>query len=115
MTEQIVKKKSNNPRGRPKRGDTVAELLRLYLGKPATDKDSQPILDATGRPVSRKQALVDRLYTIATTADAQQAVPAIKLIVEYTDGKPTQTVVQHNIDVTALSDAELEALVKGKE
>lgn len=111
---EIVKRKSNNPKGRPKRGDTVAELLRSYLSEPAVDKEGIPLFDSEGKPVSRKLALVNRAYSLAMFGEGPTSMAAIKLIIEYTDGKPQQTIVNHNIDVTAMSDDELKRLAEGK-
>jgi hypothetical protein len=110
----FVKGQSGNPKGRAKKGGTLSDLIRSYLDDPAEQADGSTLLDATGRLVSRKEAMIGRLYQHAMSTEPKEAVPAIKLIIEYVDGKPQQTIVNHNIDVTALSDDELKRLAEGK-
>lgn len=82
-----------NPKGRPKKGTALTDLLKLKL-----DRD----------------AFVARVIEHAMSNDPKEAAPYVKLIWESIDGKPQQTIVNHNIDVTALSDDELKRLAEGK-
>ena len=71
---------SGNPSGRPKvryLADTLKEALEQTHGK-------------TGK--TKRQALIDRLVTIALTGKRAEALAAMKLIFSYTDGLPVQPV-----------------------
>jgi hypothetical protein len=83
---KFTKGVSGNPNGRPKRGETMAELLRAHL--------AVPVELESGETITRKQSLINRLFTIATIADPKDSLTAIKIIFEYTDGKPTQPITQ---------------------
>lgn len=74
----FVKGQSGNPGGRPKKGETLTDILRGYLNEP--DPDSPPY--------TRKQMLAQALYSRAIEGD----VVAIKYTYDRIDGKPVETV-----------------------
>lgn len=57
---------SGNPAGRPRAGNTVAEVMRDYLDEPS------------GKSIDRKRKLVESVYDLAIRGN----VAAVKLIVE---------------------------------
>lgn len=64
---------SGNPKGRPRKGTAISDLLRETIDK---------------------AALVERLKTIAMSGEHKDSLTAIKIILEYTEGKPTQPIMQ---------------------
>jgi hypothetical protein len=68
---------SGNPNGRPKKGTTLTELMEKYL------EDSEP-----EHKVTRKEEFIAKVATMAYKGDLQ----AIKLIWNYLDGMPKQSV-----------------------
>jgi len=74
---RIQKGETRNPKGRPKKGQALSELLAAKL-----DKD----------------AFVDRLIDFAMNASPKDAGPYIKLIIEYIDGKPVQPIQQDSVN-----------------
>ena len=74
----FVKGQSGNPGGRPKKGETLTDILRGYLNEP----------DPDAPPYTRKQMLAQALYSRAIDGD----VMAIKYTYDRIDGKPVETV-----------------------
>jgi ribosomal protein L12E/L44/L45/RPP1/RPP2 len=68
---------SGNPAGRPHKGSTVTDILET-LGDTRTEKG-----------ITRKEALGERLWEMALNGE----MAAIRLIIEYLDGKPLQQMV----------------------
>ena len=68
------KGQSGNPRGRPRRGSCLADLLRRELDR----------ADSAGVP--HKQAIVSRLVELA----CEGSLPAIQQIFDRLEGRPTQ-------------------------
>jgi len=68
---------SGNPNGRPKKGETLTEILR----------DQAELVDVTrgDEKISRKEALARRLWSMAMDGD----IHAIKYIYDRIDGTPT--------------------------
>ena len=79
------KGKSGNPNGRPKKGETMTDALRLLA--------DVKIKDDKGNAVSFKEAIAKKLYFLAVNGD----IAAIKYIFDRIDGFPTQA-VQHKDD-----------------
>ena len=66
---------SGNPRGRPPKGQSLAELLRSEGSRPC---------DGERTPATKKEALVAGLYDLALKGN----LGAARLILEYCEGKP---------------------------
>jgi len=73
----------NNPKGRPKRGNTVAEIVRELLGE----------IDHAEKKTRRK-ALVLKVYGQAMAGDPASQ----KLLFNYDGGMPVQMTVNANAD-----------------
>jgi len=71
----FVKGQSGNPLGRPKKSQTLADILEK-IGSATGDGD-----------ISRKERLMEIVYQMAESGD----LAAIKFIADRTDGKPIQT------------------------
>lgn len=71
---------SGNPSGRPKRRP-IADALKEALDQQHGRGDR-----------TKRQALVDRLLSIALTGKRSEALAAMKLILAYTDGLPVQPI-----------------------
>jgi len=76
------KGKSGNPRGRPKKGESMTDIL----GELAGIKD---VTLPSGEKVTRKRALVERLWAKAIR---DGDTTAIKFIIERLDGKTPQVI-----------------------
>jgi hypothetical protein len=84
----FVKGISGNPNGRPRKTQTLADILES-LGS------------ATGAgDVSRKERLMEIVYQMAESGD----LAAIKFIAERTDGKPIETLRTQEIDKDEVID-----------
>jgi len=82
-----IKGKSGNPNGRPKLGETFTDLVRLEA-EVTSDVD-----DGTGGKLSKKLAVVKKMYELAIGGD----VPMIKYLIDRTDGRPVET-SKHSIE-----------------
>lgn len=71
------------PRGRPKKGETVTDVLKEYLD---TER-----FTVKGRSVSAREMLVRKMYQLAMNG----SIPAITYLWERMDGKIVQTIDQH--------------------
>lgn len=69
---------SGNPRGRPPKKCSLSEITNAYLDKRELNDD--------GKLVSRKQLLVEKLFSMAMEGN----LGAAKLIFSYVDGLPRQ-------------------------
>jgi hypothetical protein len=84
----FVKGKSGNPNGRPRKTQTLADILES-LGS------------ATGAgDISRKEKLMEIVYKMAESGD----LAAIKFIAERTDGKPIETLRTQEIERDEIID-----------
>lgn len=77
------KGQSGNPKGRPRKGQSLTDALRSYLSEEEHD-----------RP--RKQILAERLWDLAGNPDPEVALVALRYIFERLDGK-----VPDPVDVNA--------------
>lgn len=73
---------SGNPRGRPKSGQSIAELFRSYL------EEDDPEESTPERRVTRIQALAARLYQ----RGKEGSIPADRTLLEWGVPKPPQRV-----------------------
>ena len=89
-----------NADGRPRKGETLTDLMRAYL-------DQKEV----GHELTRKQELVQKIAAIAYKGD----LFAIKLIWAYLDGMPKQTITVDTEDskINVLGDI-IDKLSKGK-
>jgi hypothetical protein len=85
---------SGNPKGRPK-SKPITETVKVSLEEPVRGKSGK----------TKRQALVDRLIGIALTGKRSEAIQAMKLILAYSDGLPTQR-VEHDFYDAARRAAE---------
>ena len=84
---------TGNPNGRPRKGDSFAELFRLGGDSMAYDKLDLIMIGRNGEPLTKKQALVNKMYDIAINCeDAKSSINAANVIMNRTDGLPVQTV-----------------------
>ena len=86
------KGESGNPNGRPKKGQTITDLIRENLDKVDIELDN-------GTFVTGKEALVDRLKELAIRGD----MTAIKYIIDRMDG-PVKQELSFSGDVTIVDD-----------
>lgn len=84
-----------NPNGRPKKGTTLTDLMKEYL------ESENP---TTGR--LRKEEFVEKVALLAYKGDPT----SLKLIWNYLDGMPKQTIEQTNLNVNAKGEGYLVAL-----
>lgn len=83
---KIKKGEVRNPNGRPKKGETMTDALRMLAGK--------TIKDDKGNSVTFKEAISKKLYALAISGD----IAAIKYIFDRIDGFPTQAIQQQDED-----------------
>jgi hypothetical protein len=103
VTAKWVKGQSGNPRGRPLRGRSVAELARLIAQeKVAFDDDGELTV------CSRLERLLRVLWTMSLEGDLR----AMRCLLEYMEGRPVQVVAATvaRVDGGALSEAEVREL-----
>jgi len=74
----LPKGRTNNPNGRPPKGQCLTDLLKKYLEEPSINN---PL-------VTRKVEFVEKVYELAKGGDTI----CIKLIWSYTDGLPVQPI-----------------------
>lgn len=72
---------SGNPSGRRKTRP-ITDAIKVELESPARGKSGK----------TKRQAMVERLVGIALTGKRSEALAAMKLILAYTDGLPTQPI-----------------------
>jgi hypothetical protein len=69
---------SGNPKGRPKKGETITDLVKEYLNKKVPNQKEK---------LTYKDLFVKKVLEKAYMGDPQ----AIKMIWNYSDGMPVQT------------------------
>lgn len=100
-----IKGQSGNPKGRPRRGRTLADLIK-QIGTEVVRFDD----DGEVNELSRRERLARILWTAALEGDTHCA----RLILEYTEGKPVQPVeVSGELRFTADELARAEAAIRG--
>ena len=72
------KGKSGNPRGRPRKGETLTDLLREKLETTKTTRDK----------LTRKEKITEKLLSLAESGD----LAALKYIFDRVDGRPTESI-----------------------
>jgi hypothetical protein len=73
---------SGNPKGRPKGGKALSEVLRKYLAQPVQPDDERP----------RALILAERLWELTDKSiDPDVRLSAIKYVYDRTDGKPAES------------------------
>jgi len=78
----FTKGQSGNKQGRPKKGETLTDLLREKFEATKSAKGKLP----------RKEILIEKLLTLAESGD----LPALKYIFDRCDGRPMQTLEINN-------------------
>lgn len=75
---RFVEGSTGNPIGRPKDGESICGLLSEYLSGKKTARSKR----------TRKEILIEKLFKKVEVGD----IAAIRLILSYTDGLPTQRI-----------------------
>jgi len=100
MAKPFIKDDSRiNRKGRPKKGQSLTDILAWALDQNRTEKNEQ----GETRTVLSRQLLAEKLINLALEGD----IPAIKYIMDRIDGKPVETV---NHGLTAISPEVLSML-----
>ena len=107
-----VKGQSGNPDGRPRRGRRVSELIRTIAAEKVTFTDPGGAGDAAPEVsvLARRERLARVLWTMALDGN----LAAVKLLLEYMEGRPTSRVetqphreVRFSADTLARAEARL--------
>lgn len=98
------KGQSGNPKGRPKKGETLTDAIRKQVRKRDVEY-TDPKTGETKR-MSRRDALAKKLWSLALAGD----VSAIKYLYDRLDGKPVQDL---NHDFHADLDTGLTVIITG--
>jgi ribosomal protein L17 len=72
------KGQSGNPKGRPKKGETLTDLLREKIEKPKTPREKK----------ARKELIIEKLITLAEAGD----LAALKYVFDRIDGRPKESI-----------------------
>jgi len=72
------KGQSGNPQGRPKKGETLTDLLREKIEVPKTAKEK----------LTRKERIIEQLITLAEGGD----LAALKYLFDRIDGRPKESI-----------------------
>ena len=72
------KGKSGNPQGRPKKGETLTDLLRERIEVPKTAKEK----------LTRKDRIIEQLITLAEGGD----LAALRYVFDRIDGRPKESI-----------------------
>jgi ribosomal protein L17 len=72
------KGKSGNPQGRPKKGETLTDLLREKIETTKTAKDK----------LTRKERIIEKLIVLAEGGD----LSALKYLFDRIDGRPKESI-----------------------
>ena len=75
---KFQKGQSGNPKGRPKKGETMTDLLREKLDIPKTSREKMP----------RKEKVIEKLILLAEAGD----LSALKYVFDRVDGRPKESV-----------------------
>ncbi|MDR0474926.1 MAG: DUF5681 domain-containing protein [Treponema sp.] len=70
--------KSGNPKGRPKKGETLTDLLREKIETPKTPREK----------LTRKEKITEKLIALAEAGD----LSAIKYMFDRLDGRPIESI-----------------------
>jgi len=89
------KGKSGNPRGRPRKGETLTDLLREKLETTKTTRDK----------LTRKEKIAEKLLSLAESGD----LGALRYVFDRLDGKPRETIEMEN----AALDEQLRRIMNG--
>jgi len=79
--QEWEKGQSGNPNGRPKRGETWADII---------NRVSEELHGKSAK--TKKQAIIENVIRMALGKDKKAALAATKYLSERTDGKPAETV-----------------------
>jgi len=74
----FTKGQSGNPQGRPKKGETLTDLLREKIEATKTAKEKQ----------TRKELIIERLITLAEGGD----LAAVRYVFDRIDGRPKESI-----------------------
>jgi ribosomal protein L17 len=74
----FTKGRSGNPRGRPKKGETLTDLLRDKIEAPKTTREK----------LTRKEKIIEKLITLAEAGD----LSALKYLFDRIDGRPKESI-----------------------
>ena len=75
---KFQKGQSGNPKGRPKKGETMTDLLRKKLDIPKTSREK----------LTRKEKIIEKLLILAEAGD----LSALKYVFDRIDGKPMTSI-----------------------
>ena len=104
MMGRWKKGQSGNPRGRPKKGTSLAELFRATMDEVRKIKNPDTKRERT---IQIKKAFVEAVLGRAISgSDA-----AAKLVLEHTEGKPVQKIEDVTPGVAGLSQEELDEIL----
>lgn len=108
-----VKGQSGNPRGRSRRGRSLAELMRAIAAERVAFEDRAGAKDEAPEVslLTRRERLVRVLWTMALDGD----LAACRMLLEYMEGKPTQrmeTQATQEVRMTAATLAEAESRLR---
>ena len=70
--------KSGNPKGRPKKGETMTDLLREKIEIPKTSREK----------LTRKEKIIEKLILLAEGGD----LSALKYLFDRLDGRPKESI-----------------------
>jgi ribosomal protein L17 len=70
--------KSGNPKGRPRKGETLTNLLREKIETPKTPRER----------LTRKEKIIEKLIALAEAGD----LAALKYLFDRLDGRPTESI-----------------------
>jgi len=74
----FAKGKSGNPKGRPKKGETLTDLLREKIETPKTVREK----------LTRKEKIIEKLIALAEGGD----LSALKYLFDRIDGRPKESI-----------------------
>ena len=109
MASKWVPGQSGNPKGRPLRGRSVAELARLIAQEKVTFQDDAGVDGAREVTVCTR---LERLLRVLWTMSLEGDLRAIRCLLEYLEGRPVQIVAATvaGADDGVLSEAEVREL-----